>query len=110
MTEWDRKKKVLSIACHRNGVSGDPFFVALVRDSEMKRVFTVIVPAWAPYASPSELSQQAPGGLPCYVIDPGIAAGSASAPGTIAFGENSWRGDHYFDLVAGAAREMYPEG
>lgn len=106
--------EVLSIAYHRNGVGGDPFYVALVRVAELDhKVLVCIVPAWAVTANDDDESpltwQQAcdlcpTGTMPCYAIDPELASGPWTKPGTVAFGVNSWRGDHYFNLVAEAAR------
>ncbi len=107
-----REKEVLEIDYHRNGVGGDGFFVALVRDPDLdNRVLVAIVPAWAVEqvrdldVSMWNQVESPAGGLPCFVIDPEIASGPWTKPGTIAFGTNSWRGDNYFDLVVKAAQE-----
>jgi hypothetical protein len=92
-------KKVVSIAYHRNGVSGDPFYVALVEDDESERgPLLAIVPDSA-VVSGGMASPQT-GCLQCYVINPLLAA-----QGTIEFGPNSWRGDKFFDVVVEAAKE-----
>ena len=111
--------EVLSIAYHRNGVGGDGFYVALVRVHEGdQRVLVCIVPAWAVWANDDDetpltgrqAAELSPGGgLPCFAIDPGLASGPWTKPGTVEFGVNSWRGDHYFDLVAAAARARREE-
>jgi hypothetical protein len=101
--------EVLSIDYHRNGVGGDGFYVALVRAHEADhRVLTVIVPGWAVEAvrDGKDAAEVCPSGTyPCYAIDPTLAAGPWTNPGTVEFGVNSWRGDHYFDLVVNAAIE-----
>lgn len=109
------RDEVLSIDYHRNGVGGDGFFVALVRVAEPdQKVLVCIVPAWAVFGNDGDGTpltwQQAvelcPGGcLPCYCVDPELASGSWTKPGTVQFDVNSWRGDHYFEIVAKAARE-----
>lgn len=99
------EKEVLSIAYHRNGVCGDGFYVALVRTPDAEqRVLTVIVPEWAVEAGDwQKASEICPSGcVPCYVIDPELASGPWTKPGTVEFGVNSWRGDHYFAVVVAA--------
>jgi len=98
------ENEVLSIAYHRNGISGDGFYVALVRTPDAdQRVLTVIVPGWA--VDSEDAAKESPGGgYPCFAIDPGLASGPWTNPGTVEFGVNSWRGDHYFDLVRDAAK------
>lgn len=90
--------EVLEIAYHRNGVSGEGFWVARIRHEGTIKI--AIVPDWAVRTNhPAQVSPD--GCYPCYVIDPAKAAGE---DGTIAFGPNSWRGDHFFDTVVTAAR------
>ena len=70
------KLKIISVARHRNGVAGAPFDVVLFRDygSEGSRKVAIV------FDEPTY----------CAVLD--IAK---LAAGDIAFGSNSWRGDHY---------------
>lgn len=99
--------EVLSLAYHRNGIGGDGFYVALVRvASDDHRVLTVIVPGWAVEAGTAQAAAKlSPSGcIPAYAIDPNIAAGPWTAPGTVEFGVNSWRGEHHFDLIVAAAK------
>lgn len=93
---------VTEIAYHRNGIGGDGFYVARVNDTDQGRTLVAIVPAWAVGDEDTDRANSPGGGVPCFVIDPAVAAGET---GTIAFGENSWRGDNYFDVVVTAARE-----
>lgn len=67
--------KLLANAYHRNGVCGDPFFVSLFRDID---------------------------GTTKLAVDFGefkfaVLQVDKLAAGDIAFGSNSWRGDHYAD-------------
>lgn len=99
--------EVLSVAYHRNGIGGDGFYVALVRAHEAsQRVLTVIVPGWAVEAGTKEkAAKRTPSGcIPVYALDPGLAAGPWTDPGTIEFGVNAWRGEHFFDIVVAAAK------
>ena len=89
--------RVTQIARHRNGVAGDPFYVALVQDDDAGSL-VVIVPA---SAVESGQASEETGLYQSYAINPALAAS-----GVIEFGANSWRGDNYFDLVVAAARDM----
>lgn len=73
--------KVIKSAHHRNGVCGKPFSVVLFEDE--KRQMLAIVPS-----GDGDNGDQDNG--ECYVLDLALAAA-----GTIEFGVNSWRGDHY---------------
>jgi hypothetical protein len=70
------KLKILAIAYHRNGIDGAPFNVVLFRDygPEGSRKVAVL------FEEPCH----------CAVLDV-----DKLAAGDIAFGSNSWRGDHY---------------
>jgi hypothetical protein len=76
------KIHVKEIAYHRNGVCGEPFYVVLFRDGRDKRLAVV-------YADPGHVS----------VFDPDLLGA-----GVIAFGENSFRGDHYESDLRAAIR------
>lgn len=69
--------EVLSKAMHRNGVGGAPFSVALVRDTSDGADRTMVVVMF-----------DEPGHTAVLDVD-------LTAAGDIAFGSNSWRGDHY---------------
>ncbi|MBY0457830.1 MAG: hypothetical protein K2V38_10865 [Gemmataceae bacterium] len=62
------------IACHRNGVCGAPFHVVRFRDPEATLLLGVV------FDAPSHVA---------------VFRFDALAEGLIAFGRNSWRGDHY---------------
>jgi hypothetical protein len=71
------KLTIIDIAHHRNGISGAPFDVALFEDhdpTEGSRKVAVL------FEAPHH----------CAVLDV-----DKLAQGDIAFGSNSWRGDHY---------------
>src|SRR5258708_5809710 len=94
--------KVSSVAYHRNGIGGDPFYVCLFTDSEQRNAqFVGIVPS----VYVSDEDHEAPdfsaesGCQPCYVLDVNLLAA-----GDIAFGSNSWRGDNYFETLRLAAQ------
>lgn len=77
----DRNKlHILQKDWHRNGVGGNPFVVAVVQDDEADDRKIVIM--FEEQYSTAVLS------LDKLIWD-----------GTIAFGENSWRGDQYDDAL-----------
>jgi len=81
------KLKIISIAHHRNGVSGSPFDVVLFDDCNPKRSRKVAVLFEEVHA--------------CAVLDvPLLAAGD------IAFGSNSWRGDDYEPQLRQAIEQL----
>ena len=79
-------RKLLSIDHHRNGVGGEPFYVALWEDRGQKFLVTYF------YKDPSRCA--------CAAVDVNLAAA-----GNIAFGENSWRGDHWQDAMLWAIKQ-----
>jgi len=98
--------EVLQVAYHRNGVGGEAVYVALVADSRVRDsrrpggTLLVLVPAWAiaEVGSAGEAAARTPSGsIPCYAIDPALAA-----EGSVAFGANSWRGEDYYGAVRAA--------
>lgn len=76
-------KKIINVAHHRNGVSGNPFYVVTFRDGRQKMLGIVFEEQQGTVAVfDSELLSQ----------------------GVIAFGENSWRGDDYETFLRAAAK------
>jgi hypothetical protein len=67
---------IIDIAHHRNGISGAPFDVALFEDHDPEGSRKVAILFEEP--------------CHCAVLDV-----AKLAQGDIAFGSNSWRGDHY---------------
>lgn len=77
-------KKIINVAHHRNGVSGNPFYVITFRDGRQKMLGIVFEEQQGNVAVfDSELLSQ----------------------GVIAFGENSWRGDDYETFLRAAAKQ-----
>ena len=70
------KLKIITTAYHRNGICGAPFEVVLFEDQGPEGSRKVAVLFEEPYH--------------CAVLDV-----ARLAAGDIAFGFNSWRGDHY---------------
>ena len=73
------KLKIHSAAWHRNGVCGVGFYAVLFRDHEEKRDMVASL-----FDKPGY----------CAVYDVGLLA-----TGSVTFGENSWRGDHYEEAL-----------
>lgn len=72
-----------NIAFHRNGICGAPFHVLHFHDGESLKVGIVFDERWH-----------------CAVLDV-----SKLAAGDIAFGSNSWRGDHFEPLLRRLIRQ-----
>ena len=68
------KLRIENIQHHRNGISGAPFHILIFRDPEAGRMLGVVFDEQH-HAAVFNLDKL--------------------AVGNIAFGENSWRGDHY---------------
>jgi len=84
MKKW--KVKVTSLAYHRNGVTGDPSWVALLDDNHNGQMVATYFPRQR--------------GCLCNVLNVQLLA-----EGKIEFGENSWRGDDYLDIIKAAVKE-----
>ena len=70
------KINIIEIEYHRNGISGAPFVAILFEDTGLEASRKVAILFDQPHH--------------CAVLDVAKLAG-----GDIAFGSNSWRGDHY---------------
>lgn len=81
------KMKLLSNSHHRNGVCGTPFDVALIRDEDGSTKVCIDF-----------------GGSDFAVLQVDLLA-----QGDVAFGSNSWRGDHYADQVRKLMRGAQPD-
>lgn len=75
--------KILEIAYHRNGISGEPFWAARIDDGSSIKFAVLFEPT-----SGKECR--------CAVLDPSIQS--------VAFGVNSWRGDHYAQAMLDAIK------
>lgn len=82
------KLRIEHIAHHRNGVCGTPFHVVLFRDPDEGRMVGVL------FDTPDHLA--------VFHLDMLLA-------GEIAFGVNSWRGDHYEPALRQAVRSFPDE-
>jgi hypothetical protein len=75
--------KVLSVAHHRNGICGEPFAAVVFIENDRRMVATI------------GFKGEAPDPITCRVLDIDMLT-----IGNIAFGQNSWRGDDYGDVLA----------
>jgi|ERR1039458_8490105 hypothetical protein len=85
---------VISIAHHRNGVCGEPFYVVTFRDKECGTMVATLFPTYSEDDNGHET--YSPNGR-CAVLNI-----DKLTEGDIAFGSNSWRGDHYEDTLCRA--------
>lgn len=76
-------RKILNVAHHRNGVSGNPFYVISFRDGRQKMIGIVF---------------EGRGNVAVFDSD-------LLAQDVIAFSENSWRGDDYETFLRAAAKQ-----
>lgn len=88
---------VEKVARHRNGVSGEAFYVVLFREGGRNFVGTIFEGS-VPADEGDEPKE------PC---DPRVALLDRDllAQGVIEMGENSWRGDQYEPLLRAAVRQ-----
>lgn len=85
-----RVKIVTSIAHHRNGSAGVPFYVVLFRgrpspSAPLQNLMAII---------PNTNDEHIDGLLPCFVLDVDLLA-----KGNVDFSTNSWRGDTFLPLL-----------
>ena len=76
--------KVLKIDRHRNGICGQPFWVATVREGKENMVVIRL----------DDKADSKLGGVCCFALNIDMLS-----RGVIEFGSNSFRGDHYSDLM-----------
>ena len=82
--------KVKELQHHRNGVSGLPFYVGIVQDDEDRDMLVVRF-----YDA-----DKAAGAVVCAAFDLALLDKR-----DIQFGSNSWRGDHYHEVMDAAIAE-----
>ena len=82
------KLKIIDIAHHRNGICGAPFDVVLFEDPGPEGSRKVAILFEEPHH--------------CAVLDV-----DKLAQGDIAFGSNSWRGDHYEPHLCGRPSALF---
>lgn len=78
------KLEIITLAYHRNGISGAPFYIVLFRGEEGRKVAILF-------------DREAH----CAVLDV-----DRLHQGDIAFGSNSWRGDHFEPGLRNAIAEF----
>ena len=83
----NQKIKVIKIAHHRNGATGEPFYVVLFRHKFSKN-------------DPIKVAVVFKADYHIAVLDTALLD-----KGVIEFGENSWRGDQYEDALRKAITE-----
>lgn len=88
--------KIEDIASHRNGISGAPFHVVKFVCPDGGNMIGIV----------AELGSDAQpwGDGRCFVLNRDLLA-----EGSIAFGVNSWRGDHYESNLRSAVKEWEEE-
>ncbi len=88
-------EKLVAQDHHRNGISGQPFDVAIF-ESEGRRMLGIVL---------DEDADSNTGYVNCFVLDI-----DKLAAGNITFGSNSWRGDNFAsELRAWIASERQPD-
>jgi hypothetical protein len=87
-------RTVTALDHHRNGVCGEPFYVAIVKDEDGSEKVVIRFPDQPQHHS-AFVSPK------CAVLDLAVLRDNAGAD-RIAFGLNSWRGDHYAPIVDAA--------
>ena len=81
----DLKITVKAIDYHRNGICGQGFNTVLFDDAENGPMMAIVL---------DRGSYESLGLAPCFVLNTDMLA-----KGEIRFTYNSWRGDHYYDLL-----------
>jgi hypothetical protein len=90
-------KKVKTLTYHRNGVGGLGFYCAIVEDEGRD----MLVVRFVSYDGKGEnVVDESVGAIVCAAFDTKLLA-----DGNITFGENSWRGDHYSDVMDAAIKQ-----
>jgi hypothetical protein len=82
--------KILKLATHRNGICGLPFTVAIVKDGKRKMLVVRF----------DKQADKDTGNVVCAAFDL-----EKLALFDIEFGSNSWRGDHYHQIIDKASNE-----
>lgn len=90
-------QKVIKLDYHRNGVCGQGFYAGIVDDDESGRMVVVRVP------KDDDGNEQA-GGVLCFALNIDMLK-----DGNVEFGHNSWRGDHYADVMDKAIKKHEKE-
>lgn len=80
-----------SLAHHRNGICGEPFYVVLFTQPDLE-------PECGCRNMVATVFHHSPGRCAVFDVD-------MLAAGNVTFGENSWRGDHYEDQMRAWIKE-----
>lgn len=83
------KQRVISLAYHRNGICGEGFYAGIVEETEGKSKRNMLVVRFD-----KETVDGPVGMVCCAAFDCALVAKH-----DIEFGSNSWRGDHYADVM-----------
>jgi hypothetical protein len=83
-----RSLRVKQIARHRNGICGLPFTVAIVAEKDQYGCREMLVVRF------DKSADKDTGNIVCAAFDL-----AKLAQGDIEFGSNSWRGDHYNEVI-----------
>lgn len=102
--------RIKSVAYHRNGVSGAPFFVVTFTDQEEKRDFVAtLFPEYEEVENADgSWNSRYVWGIPSEEFhNPKVAVLDLDlvGAGEVRFGYNSWRGDNYADALLAAVNE-----
>ncbi len=81
------KRKVIKLAYHRNGISGYPFYVCIIKDDDGSRKVAIRMP---------KLDDKT-GNAMCFVLD--IDRLNSNIIGMYEEEGNAWRGDMYTDII-----------
>lgn len=83
-------KVVQTVSLHRNGVGGEPFYTGFVYDPELDK--TLMFVHFPDYNDEGEVVKGDS-------IRTAVLCQQLAAEGEVSFGTNSWRGDHYHDVI-----------
>jgi|TARA_A100001515_G_scaffold140230_1_gene135684 hypothetical protein len=87
------KRIVTKIDSHRNGVSGMPFYLGMILDDDGTKKLFITFPDYGEEGSKEE-ERVVSGSCRTAILDLDLLKDDV-----IEFGQNSWRGDIYHDLI-----------
>lgn len=90
---------VKEIAHHRNGVCGEPFFVVRFTDTELDSEMVATV--FPTYSESDDGTETYSANGRCAILSV-----ARLSEGDIAFGSNSWRGDHWDSVLCQAITDQ----
>jgi hypothetical protein len=86
-------RRIVKLDHHRNGISGTPFWVAIIKEGGEKKLVIRL-----------ENMDKATGNVNCFVLDL-----EKLGREDIEFGSNSWRGEHYSEVMDNAIKKALGE-